>query len=197
MAGQFSALALMFIGVDLRDFTQALCEASRADEPDRGAFDEAKFIDVPPSIQAELAGWEIEQWWAASRRWHQAISAAGMPPDNRQRNGLGEVVSLSWLPLVDAPFGSLGNEVINGIADVVLESKARADARSLHFVVNSRELEEEGNTMDHCVSTYVDLCFRGRRHVASVRDGEGHRCSTVAFHSLSMVGASSRSSERP
>ena len=42
-------------------------------------------------------------------------------------------------------------------------------------------LVEEGSAMNHCVSVRVDDCLTERTHIASVTDGNGRRCSTLAI----------------
>jgi hypothetical protein len=53
--------------------------------------------------------------------------------------------------------------------------------RIITFLSNSQALMEEGAAMKHCVSVHVDDCLTQRMHIASVTDGTGRRCSTVAI----------------
>lgn len=44
----------------------------------------------------------------------------------------------------------------------------------IRFIKNGEELLQEGQTMHHCVASYVDICLAGKSYIFHVEDGKHH-----------------------
>ena len=150
---------LSIMGFELSHFLEALRPGQQDGQDGVGAQQER----LPPSVRRELQTWSITDWWAASDRWHQYLVAAGVDPTRRLSKYANDDEVLHWLPLL---------EPINIATPSAL--------RRIEFLSNSRALVEEGSAMNHCVAIRADDCLTEHSHIASVTDGAGRRCSTLA-----------------
>ena len=175
-----SAHAIMFVGMELRDFVRALREAVYDELDDDG---EPALLPLPEAVIALLRHWQIEQWWAASSRWHTSLTEAGVPPEHHGGQRLTERDTPQWLPLLEHAFRVEGEHVAlnNPEGDAADPPPAPRDVRVVRFLSTREMLTEEADTMQHCVGTYIRRCVTGRWHIASVTDANGVRCSTASF----------------
>ena len=207
-----SAHTLALVGMELNDLVRALREAASGEWDDYG---EPALLPLPAPSCALLSEWQIEQWWAASQRWHAALTAAGIPREQHGAPNSPARETLLWLPLLAHPFrvggelgvagavGAAGAAGAAGIGDVRrIEADTTAmhepmpielatvnrEAREVRFLTSAEMLNEEADAMRHCVGTYARRCVAGRWHVASLVNGAGARASTVAFQLCFMQG---------
>ena len=150
---------LSMMGFELSDFLKAL-RPGEQHEPD--GID-ARHDRLPTSVRRELQTWSITDWWAASDRWHQYLAQAGVDHTIRLSKYANDDEVLHWLPLLEP-----------------IDITTPTALRRIEFLSNSRALVDEGVAMNHCVSVRVDDCLTQRSHIASVTDGDGRRCSTLA-----------------
>ena len=169
------ALVLHRMGIELRDFLGAL-DGGDDDEPGEPETQhEPDRIDtlaqgLPASVRRALRRWSITDWWTASDRWHQRLVDAG-EHHGASVSRYANVDELMHWPALLSPF----------------TVRTPTALRRIEFLTNSTLLVEEGTAMNHCVSIRVDDCLTERLHIASVRDGDGRRCSTLALR-LDCVG---------
>ena len=176
--------ALLFAGMELKDFVRALREAAHDELDDYG---EPELLPLPAAVSDLVSDWQIEDWWTASQRWHAALTAAGIPPEEHGGRNRTECDTLPWLPLLDHPFRTEGTpgeqSKLCELDDPTQRSTATDNNgnRLVRFLSSTARLNEEGDAMQHCVGTYAWRCVTGRWHLASLTDGNGVRCSTVSF----------------
>jgi hypothetical protein len=207
-----SAHTLALVGMELNDWVRALREAASGEWDD---FGEPALLPLPGPACALLAEWQIEQWWAASQRWHAALTAAGIPREQHGAPNAPARETQPWLPLLAHPFrvggelgavGTVGTVSAANVAGVAGVGRIEADTTAMHgpmpialatvnrearevrFLTSAEMLNEEAAAMRHCVGTYARRCVAGRWHVASLVDGTGARASTVAFQLCFMQG---------
>ena len=122
-----------------------------------------------------LRNWTMQQWYEAGRQWHSLWTPARIPTHPA---GSGEVAladdrleqdaSLAWLPLVMADASP------NIAANLAIKHE-----RAVVWLVSSAALSREGAELSHCVASYEYRCLNQRDHVASLRDLNGTRQSTI------------------
>lgn len=106
-------------------------------------------VAVPDRLQT-LAEWPYRKWHRLARRWHDALQQVA-PHFPYPDN-------LHWPPLL--PPLTLGK-------------------RRIVFLTTPGALEEEGQTMRHCVAERIEDCLTGQAHVARLCDPDGTPRSTV------------------
>lgn len=179
-----SADALRFAGMELKDFVRSLREAARDELDDYG---EPALLPLPPSVSDLLHHWQIEDWWAASERWHAALTEAGIPAEEHGGRSRTECDTLPWLPLLDHPFRTEGEAgEYSGLGELNCPPRRSGATENsgthvVRFLSSAGMLNEEGEGLKHCVGTYAWRCVTGRWHIASLSDGNGVRCSTASF----------------
>jgi hypothetical protein len=94
----------------------------------------------------------IQRIVEASLIWHNQMHGFA--------NLLDPLSSIRWEPLFKDPV-----QLSDNVQAVVL--------------ANSLELSKEGRALHHCVATYENGCFSGRRHIVSMRNNDGESLSTL------------------
>ena len=189
-----SADALLIAGMELKDFARALREAAHDEWDDYG---DPALLPLPEAVSDLLRHWQLEDWWAASQRWHAALTDAGIPPEAHGGRSGAERDGVPWLPLLDRPFRTESENSEPGEPGMpgehrelndptrfgtLTDSNADGnDVRVVLFLCSAGALNAEADAMHNCVGTYVRRCVTGRWHIASLTDGNGVHYSTASF----------------
>lgn len=61
----------------------------------------------------------------------------------------------------------------------VISETFKTELRTIQCLTTSKDLDDEGEAMDHCVASYTAFCFSGDAQIWSITGQDGQRCSTL------------------